>query len=140
MNDPAEQPIPPVLLPGFTRQKSGPQAGLYWTDFSQIEIHGHPPGTPEYEHADRQKRDIIRKFVETELRLDTKHFNSKGDRLRKVEAVLKCFVEEGGFFIEIPKDRQWKFDAYAAAPDLMIGNSDDRTKNAGGAGPRIVRP
>lgn len=133
-------PTGPVLLPGLTRQRSGPMAGAVWIDFENIEIHGHPPGTPEREKAEKQKRDLIRKFVETELELGTKHYNAKGDRLRRREEVLRSFVEQGGFFVQIPKDRQWKFDAYAAAPDLKIGDADGRTKDAGGTGPHIIRP
>lgn len=99
-----------MTIEGFDLKKDGPQSGLLWVTFSNIQIHGQR-GTPAYMRGLQQKAKFIDRVILTELKQGTKHYNRKGDQLKTHVNILRSYMREKGFFIDLPKDRRWKMEA-----------------------------
>jgi hypothetical protein len=98
---------------GIARSESGKSAGLYWINFSNIEVHG-VRGTPEYMKAMALKGRTIAKIIETEFRLGTRHFNKALQQLKTPDEVFRSYAVEKGVFVEIKdRARREKFEAMA---------------------------
>jgi len=125
-----------VAIENFKIQETGPCAGMLWVTFSGIQIHG-TKGTPEYIAALRSKAKLVDKVLLEEFRQGTRHFNSMGNLIKTPVLALRSYMEEGGYFIEIPKDRLWKFEAFFKA--FGVEKADDRPKDAGRMDPHFGR-
>lgn len=115
-----------MTIEGFDLQEKGPQSGLLWVTFSNIQIHGQR-GTPAYMRGLQQKAQLIDRFLLTELRLGTKHYNKKGDLLKNHRDILRSYARERGFYIDLPVDRRWKMEGLLKEGGRLIhGEHQDR--------------
>ena len=112
-----------MALEGFKLQGKGPAAGLLWVDFKNYQIHGSKT-TPAYQHALAQKARFIDKVLATEFRIGTKHYDKAGNLLKSPMEVLRSYVQERGFFVEYPHDRQWKLDHMQKTYGISEVNND----------------
>lgn len=119
-----------MTIEGFDLQEKGPTAGLLWVTFSNIQIHGQR-GTPAYVRGLQQKAQLIDRFLVTELRLGTKHYNRKGDQLKTHRDILRSYALERGFFVDFPKDRRWKMEALLKEGAKFLEESERLLKEGG---------
>lgn len=98
-------------IEGFELQANGPQSGLFWVTFSQYNLDGKR-GTPAYVDSCVKKAAFVDRVILTELRLGTKHYDSKGKLLKTHAAILHSYRLHGGYFADLSNRPKWKMDAY----------------------------
>ena len=104
---------------GFAVQESGPLSGLVWVNFKNIQIHGDR-GTHAWLNGCAQKAQLVQKVITTELRMDTRHFNKAGVRLKRIEDILRSYQKELGFYVELKGARRNKLEALQSKYGLEV--------------------
>lgn len=93
-----------MAIAGFSLIKEGPAAGLVWIDFKFVEVHGDR-GTPEYQLGMQQKAAFAQKCIVGSLAAGIRHFNLKLQELTTLPEVLRSYMMEGGFAVDMLKDK-----------------------------------